>query len=179
MPVQVINKIESLCAYFIWNNKCYDVSWTQLCRPKEYGGVGLKDFKCLQKALAIKMIWVFLQNNSIRARWMRSKYAKEKNFWTMTLDNNASYTWKTMIKAREDYKNFITKKIVNGQDTYLFFDLWINGRNLISYVGWHHLTWFEKSDLKVASIIQDGNWKLEGLYLPPLQIEEHLYPKEI
>lgn len=62
---QVIGRIESLCASFIWNNKYHKVFWDQMCLPKANGGVGLKNIKDMQVVMTLKLIWTFLQGNSL------------------------------------------------------------------------------------------------------------------
>lgn len=51
------------------------VSWTQLCEPKGYGGLGFKDLKSFNKALIAKQGWRILSNpDSLLIRVLKGKY---------------------------------------------------------------------------------------------------------
>lgn len=39
------------------------------------------------------------------------KLLKKKNVWIVALDNNASYTWKTLLKDRQWYKGPVDEKL--------------------------------------------------------------------
>lgn len=62
LPMVVINDINKLLKDFLWNNgssskgKC-KVSWKSVCRPKDHGGLGLKDLYCWNEALIAKHVW--------------------------------------------------------------------------------------------------------------------------
>lgn len=166
LPNNVIDKIEALCANFIWNNKKHKVAWKQLCLPKDKGGVGLKDIRTLQQSMAIKLIWLFLNRNSLWANWMPSRYLKNKNFWCVKEDNNSSYTWKMMLRQREYCKQLFSRCISNGKDTDLLFDPWIHGKDLTSLIGWQNINCSLLQSRKVDSLISDYKWELNDVFLP-------------
>ena len=67
---------------FIWSGsilqkKLVQVSWKKCCRPKEEGGLGLRDLSLLNKALLKKFAWRVMTVDSdlfsyLRARFFRS-----------------------------------------------------------------------------------------------------------
>lgn len=43
IPATVFDKISRLCGYFIWAGTRSKVALADLCKPKEEGGLGLRD----------------------------------------------------------------------------------------------------------------------------------------
>lgn len=114
--------------------------WDDVCKTKGVGGLGIRKIDEVAKAIATKLLWSYIQGESLWAKWMHNKYCGNVNFWTATMDNNASYTWKTMLRARQWCKGLIDRKIVNGENSDIWFDPWINGASLIDKYGWNTMS---------------------------------------
>lgn len=54
----------------------------------------------------------------------------------MAIDNNASSTWKAVMKIRGKLPACCTREIAKGSETDLYIDLWIEGKSLINHLGW-------------------------------------------
>ncbi|KAJ6815994.1 uncharacterized protein M6B38_419140 [Iris pallida] len=61
IPTATIQKVESICADFIWRGGMHAISWDQLCRPREGGSVGLRPLHAVRKATCVKMAWRFIK----------------------------------------------------------------------------------------------------------------------
>ncbi|KAJ6809410.1 uncharacterized protein M6B38_160565 [Iris pallida] len=61
IPTATIRKVEAICADFIWRGGMHAISWDQLCRPREEGGVGLRPLHAVMKAACVKMAWRFIK----------------------------------------------------------------------------------------------------------------------
>ncbi|XVE72950.1 hypothetical protein DITRI_Ditri11bG0078600 [Diplodiscus trichospermus] len=53
MPVALCQEIDKICRCFIWGHdgdtrKVHLVSWDTLCRPKEFGGLGIRQMRNLE-----------------------------------------------------------------------------------------------------------------------------------
>ncbi|KAE8721824.1 hypothetical protein F3Y22_tig00015100pilonHSYRG00010 [Hibiscus syriacus] len=61
MPASIASELNKVVAKFIWNStdgrKIHWVCWEQLCLPRQFGGLGLVDFKVKIKALLYKWFW--------------------------------------------------------------------------------------------------------------------------
>ncbi|KAL9661586.1 hypothetical protein QQ045_026410 [Rhodiola kirilowii] len=69
-PKAVIRKIAPICKNFLWSGKSEGrrslVSWKDVCRPKEVGGLGVKDLSVYNKAMSLGQIWdVLLEKQSL------------------------------------------------------------------------------------------------------------------
>ncbi|VFQ65925.1 unnamed protein product [Cuscuta campestris] len=80
LPKSVITKLHSMMANFFWgtssgNNKYHWTKWEDICKPKEEGGLGVRDIRDIQDAYSIKMWWNFRFHNNKWAQFMRKKYS--------------------------------------------------------------------------------------------------------
>ncbi|KAM0897624.1 hypothetical protein ACQ4PT_022443 [Festuca glaucescens] len=62
-PIWLTKAIDKLCRGFLWNNdeiaaggKCL-VSWAIICRPIEFGGLGIPDLQAKGLALSLRWLW--------------------------------------------------------------------------------------------------------------------------
>lgn len=173
MPSATIDKINRMCANFVWSGKVHKISWNKLCRPKEEGGVGLRNFTDIKKAAALKLLWHYANGSSLWAKWMRERYCNNKNFWTLDSDNNSSGTWKNILKYRDKGLEHMNKGIANGLNTSLWFDPWVNSKTLVDLLGWDSLHLNGGINHKVSIIIQDGNFNLNNMHFLK-QIESNI-----
>lgn len=78
MPKGVLRRIDSHLANFLWNaqgeRRAHWVKWASICTPIEEGGLGIETFEQLCQGLHAKLMWLVLENNSLWARYARSKY---------------------------------------------------------------------------------------------------------
>jgi hypothetical protein len=69
-----------------------------------------------------------------------------------------THTWKSILNSRNKGINLLDRKFKDGKKTSLWFDPWINGKSLISLLGWTNLIYFGGANLKVDSIIENHKW---------------------
>lgn len=74
IPDGVLHKIRSAIIRFWWGQKeeekrIHWLRWEQLCRPKDEGGLGLRDLGAFNKALFARQGWrLLLNSDSLLAR---------------------------------------------------------------------------------------------------------------
>ncbi len=75
LPVWVAKAIDKIRRGFFWKGKpnvsgfyCL-VNWHQACRPRELGGLGIRNIKSLNSSLLMKNLWTF--NTDRQAPWVR------------------------------------------------------------------------------------------------------------
>lgn len=50
------------------------IAWKKIAKPKEEGGLGIKDLKEVMQALHMKIVWFILSKNSLIGSYMQGKY---------------------------------------------------------------------------------------------------------
>ncbi|KAL0386421.1 UNVERIFIED_CONTAM: hypothetical protein Slati_4603300 [Sesamum latifolium] len=76
LPKAVIKVIEGKMRTFLWKGSSRTgyakVSWGQVCKPKEEGGLGIRSVLHLNQALMLKHVWRILQEDphSIWVAWV-------------------------------------------------------------------------------------------------------------
>lgn len=107
LPKGVINEVDKICRKFLWggNSDVYKaalVGWSDVCLPKEYGGLGLKNLSLWSLALISKQAWDLASKaDSLWVRWISEIYLKHSNFLTVEYKQDASWHWKQLLKARD------------------------------------------------------------------------------
>jgi hypothetical protein len=92
-----------LCRYW-WNsqgenNKCHWISWENITRPKEDGGLGFRDLHIFKLAMLARQSWRVLQNSdSLCCMVLRVMYFPDTTISEATPKMYMSYTWRSVLR---------------------------------------------------------------------------------
>ncbi|GJU26932.1 RNA-directed DNA polymerase, eukaryota, reverse transcriptase zinc-binding domain protein, partial [Tanacetum coccineum] len=101
------------------------VSWKSICRPKEQGGLGIKDLQVWNEVLIIKQLWkVISKRDTLWVKWINTESLKGKSIWETTAKANSSVGWKEMLKLRDKIRKHVLWKIGNGLSINAWYDNW-------------------------------------------------------
>ncbi|VFQ83143.1 unnamed protein product [Cuscuta campestris] len=79
----VLDRITTLCRAFLWGCKFCKVAWDDICKPKEEGGLGLRNSTIWNRALLAKCFWNIAANKeTLWIQWVHSIYLQGSDFWT-------------------------------------------------------------------------------------------------
>ncbi|KAK8539036.1 hypothetical protein V6N13_110242 [Hibiscus sabdariffa] len=143
MPASISDLLSKLIANFLWGSldlhTIHWVKWETLCLPKDFGGLGLVDFKTKNYALLCKWLW---------------RYASEPNsFWRKTIAaiyekdpipllpqnvgvSNKSWIWRSIVSKIASPGNVFSKNISffvgDGSRIQFWSDIWIETASLRS-----------------------------------------------
>ncbi|CAH9110822.1 unnamed protein product [Cuscuta epithymum] len=82
IPVAILNRIISTCIQFIWDGKSAKVVWCDICKPKEEGGLGLREPKVWNLALIGKTFCnIHSKKDSLWIKWFHGIYLKNCSIW--------------------------------------------------------------------------------------------------
>lgn len=65
LPVSCLREMEQLCSAFLWsgptlNTNKAKIAWTEVCKPKLEGGLGIKPLKAVNNVCCLQLIWRIL-----------------------------------------------------------------------------------------------------------------------
>ncbi|GJX77241.1 RNA-directed DNA polymerase, eukaryota, reverse transcriptase zinc-binding domain protein [Tanacetum coccineum] len=153
LPITVINEINKLLKGFLWNQGDIakgkaKVAWTTLCRPKDQGGLGLKNLQTWNQALLAKNIWnIATKKDNLWVKWVHSVKLRNKSIWEVSAAINDSWGWKNLLTIRDIIMNNV-KCIVRSVMGHLFKTL-------------SHRDLYDarlKEDLTLRDMITNGQW---------------------
>ncbi|XP_062086759.1 uncharacterized protein LOC133793168 [Humulus lupulus] len=122
LPQSIIKEVDKLCMWFLWGNdgtrsKFHLTSWSTVCLPKAFGGLGFGEGSKWNKALLGKYIWAIShQQEALWVKWVHAVYLKGQNFWQYHLKDDASWYWRKICQLREMFsQEEIEKAGSNGR----------------------------------------------------------------
>ena len=106
LPKGLIKDIESLIRKFWWGyrgkqRKIHWVSCEKMCRPKNEGGMGFRDFCIFNNSLFSKQVWR-LKNceDTLFHKVFKVKFFLDCSIMDYESSNKGSYAWKSILQAR-------------------------------------------------------------------------------
>ncbi|XP_019435061.1 PREDICTED: uncharacterized protein LOC109341583 [Lupinus angustifolius] len=171
-PKAVIQKIESMQKTFLWGNKRGGksiawVSWVNVCKPKNLGGLGDKNFSLFNDSLLVKWTWRRLNDNgSLWGSILNSKYGSDTR---QCAPNLASVWWKDVWRVTNRDGNAgslfwdLTLKVIgNGRSTLVWEDVWCEKHPLMQvFPRLYGLTSNKKILVAEAGMWNNGSWVWE------------------
>lgn len=129
--------------------------------------MGFIDLSLFNQAMLAKHSWRILRNPySLLFRILRGKYFRDGNFIKVSLGNNRSMTWRSILWGRDLFSKGYRWKVGDGRYITIDQDPWIN------IVGSSSPIWTSESlkNKKVCTLINgNGKWKedmIKANFLP-------------
>ncbi|XP_074278274.1 uncharacterized protein LOC141601867 [Silene latifolia] len=107
LPSGVITRIESICRNFLWDGgvdflRSPLVSWKKICKPKQEGGLGLKEDVLWNKAAVGKLVWwIYFKPDHLWVRWINHTYLKGQEWQNYTPTTSSSWYWRKVCQTKE------------------------------------------------------------------------------
>ncbi|GAV92588.1 hypothetical protein CFOL_v3_35966 [Cephalotus follicularis] len=163
LPVAVAKECDRIMRNFLWHGvgnakKSGKVAWSKVCKPREEGGLGIKNCKGWNQAAIMKIAWdICLRKDSIWIQWCYDVFLKGTNFWAARVTSNSSWSWRSVLSARRLLADKVVYEVGNGQSFSLWFDPWLNGESIVDRYGDRLiLDSGLLSDARVGCVINDG-----------------------
>ena len=173
-PVEVINRIEKLQHDFLWHGKekkkFHLVKWSQVCKPKKGGGLGIRALKKLNSTLLGKWLWKIGDESEGCGRMLNTTFPGMDGFFeipspVLLVCGKAFLLQRTCLWSRSGYAWTRLTKFAPG----LIFGL---GRTHWPLFFWScsivlltrklklSATWRGKLTISVRGLISEGIWKM-------------------
>jgi hypothetical protein len=143
MPIKVWKEIVKIQRKFLWGglsrkNKTCWVKWDDICKPKEEGGLGVRDLRLVNISLLTKWRWKLLcVENDVWKDVVVAKYGSGSrgNFQPGlgVASTSASRWWVDICNLDKDANWFVSaieKKVGSGLDTKFWLDIWVGEQSL-------------------------------------------------
>ena len=160
LPLKLCQDISALVAKFWWGKKggrgIHWKKWNTLCKRKDEGGLGFRDFVLFNQAMLGKQAWRLIENpSSLVAKVLSSRYFPNSNFLEAELGNYPSYSWRSILWGREVVQAGCITRIGDGKNTKILGDNWLPKPSLFRPWGAKHIS----PNAKVSVLItNDGSW---------------------
>jgi hypothetical protein len=118
-------------ARFFWEGvgdrrKYHMVDWATICKPKDFGGLGILNTRLMNIALLLKWIWKLYQGaEGLWADLLRAKYLGDRDIFAAETPTRGSQFWTALQKIKWYFKLGAKHDVENGGKTYFWFDWWL------------------------------------------------------
>lgn len=106
------------------NFKNSRVVWTEVCSPKNEGGLGIHRPKDTNVAFLLKSAWNICNFDPKVgwAHWIHSNILKGKSLWEVKITRNTSRVWRKILQLRPLLAKSIKFTIGTGEKVSLWYD---------------------------------------------------------
>jgi hypothetical protein len=145
VPITIFVHFEKSGRQFLWADKADKIhgkclaSWEMICRPKEQGGLGVLDLRIQNKALLIKNLHNFFNQQDIP--WVKLLWKGHYNNEHLPHIGSpkGSFWWRDCLSFMQDYRDLTTISINNGKSCSLWTDKWMETTRQEDYPTFFHL----------------------------------------
>ncbi|KAF8052790.1 hypothetical protein N665_1505s0013 [Sinapis alba] len=167
-----------MCSSFLWKGTVEGrhsakVAWGTITKPKEEGGLGVRNLSIWNKACMLRLVWMlFNQAGSIWVAWYREEIlgGSLSNFWSIRKRNNYSWMANKILKSKEYVYNWIKLRVGNGVSCRFWWDNWSPFGKLIDYLDEGNRT---RLGIPLTTVLHDiyndGVWTL-----PPARTDKQV-----
>lgn len=131
------------------------------------GWIRTSKLEDMNEIAVIKQVWRILAGEeTVWTNWVSKVLLKKEFLWSINQPSNPSWVWRNILKRREFVKSHTKTIIGNGKRISFWFDVWCSFVPLcrnIEEAPWNSVN--VERLTKVADIICDGRWNIEGLQL--------------
>lgn len=104
IPQAVLDIIQSITYQLIWGSQ-REVSWSSMIKPKDQGGMGVRDYKTVQQAVIIGRACRMWDREGIWSNWMEWRYIKDRPFSVIEGRQGDSSSWKATLRRKSQISN--------------------------------------------------------------------------
>ncbi|KAL0282293.1 UNVERIFIED_CONTAM: hypothetical protein Sradi_7265200, partial [Sesamum radiatum] len=163
LPKSIIQVLERKMRDFLWKGASGSgyakVSWAQVCKPREQGGLGIRSVLHMNQAMMSRHVWRILQQDtrSLWVAWVLRYKLRSQSIWA-PMSTSASWCWKKLVKISKLLQGGLEYRIGDGCTFRLWTDPWHpRGVLLSSYPRGPAITGLPADSL-LCTVMQQGQW---------------------
>jgi len=100
------------------------VKWTKISKPKDKGGLGIKNLRRMNISLLCKWWWKVENGEGIWQDIIRKKYLKNGSLHILRKNHKNSAVWNDLLRVKALYLKGRSMIIGNGKNTSFWHDRW-------------------------------------------------------
>jgi hypothetical protein len=130
LPGECPKKMNLVRSRFFWKGakdkfKYHMVRWAAVCRPREFGGMGILNTQIFNECMMAKWIWkLYQQKDNLMCRILRAKYMRHEDFFR-SRGAGGSQFWNSLHKIKHLFKWGAVHSVGNGWLTQFWNDVWL------------------------------------------------------
>lgn len=165
IPQSICNRIDQACRRFLWSSNSdskgwHLVNWQTITAPRNDGGLGIRDARKANTALLGKLSWKMLSEpDRLWVQVVSSVYLRDTSFMDYNIRGNVSYTWRSIIRARDCLAPCFSFFLQRGNSS-LWYKDWSGLGKLCDLVPFVHIS---DTTLTVGEVWDNG-WNFDRLY---------------
>jgi hypothetical protein len=115
---------------FFWEGvgekrKYHMVDWATVCKPKEYGGLGVLNTRLMNIAFLLKWIWKLYQGaEGLWVDILKAKYLGDRDIFAHETPQKGSQFWSALQNFKWYFKLGARHHVKNGNRIYFWLDWW-------------------------------------------------------
>ena len=106
------------------SNKPHLVNWDIVCRPKDQGGLGILDLRCMNLCLLAKWWWSLENKEGLWQKIVRFKYIRGRPLSLLQRKQGDSHFWKSILEVKDVFYKNCKRIIGDGKSTSFWNDCW-------------------------------------------------------
>ncbi|XP_062028805.1 uncharacterized protein LOC133744775 [Rosa rugosa] len=142
LPVSICDALDKCNRDFLWGDcngkkKIHLANWDLVCRPKEFGGLGIKKASMMNQAMLVKIGWRMVQED--QGLWrnvLNKKYVKSVPLLNplYACPSGCSRTWRSIIFGVSLLKQGLSWRIGDGSSGNFWNDRWLPDGPLVQFL---------------------------------------------
>lgn len=165
LPMSITKKLQSMISKFWWgrmgdNCGVHWLKWNVLCRSKEEGGLGFRDFTSFNQALLARMAWrILTQPHALVSQVLKAKYFPNRSFLHADSGSSPSYIWQSILWGSDLLQSGIRWRVGDGCNILVYFDKWLPTPTTFQTISPPSLP----LNTRVCDLISGGFWDIQRI----------------
>ncbi|XP_062188905.1 uncharacterized protein LOC133892218 [Phragmites australis] len=135
VPRGILQKLDYYRSCFFWqcddHKKKYRLArWSVLCKPKDFGGLGIQNLDLQNKCLLSKWLFRLINEDGVWQRLLRKKYLPNKTLTQVQHRPGDSHFWSGLLKVKDDFLAGGCFKVQSGEQVRFWKDIWLGDKPL-------------------------------------------------
>jgi hypothetical protein len=130
VPKEILHNLDFYRSKFFWqgddHKKKYRLAkWGVICRPKDQGGLGVRNLEIQNKCLLSKWLFSLINTEGAWVQLIRNKYMGTKTITQVTRNPGDSQFWSGLMRVKDDFLNMGRFQLEDGKQIRFWEDTWL------------------------------------------------------